>query len=814
MKKYLLNTNSKGYNSLREYVSKYIMKALLVVIILGVLILPLGFAIDITPPNIVSLVNDGYTFSEDTDLVLGSKLDSIKTLLTESDLPTLLASGVVEADAGDEFDYNISIDLTGTTGIVNSVVTSDLEDEGLTAPEVYFDTSGGLMYTTRIAFNDSWSAEDFLHSEEISLFGERYTFSMENTNNADVLTLYGSDASLLISINETTTVTYYGEEYTLELLEGDYENGTAVLNVNGYNETVVEGDYKIMPPGELPIYIKNMFLQNIGGYNITLELWIGGDKLELNATGGSVTKNDIELDGVTFTRVISEGTSWTNVTDLEFAVDPSALDDEIDYILSGDSFIDPVFDSFEFAFIGADELWDGKEYNVFVKSLNSLVLEFTPRSGMITTVEIAQSNDSSQSFFWTGATLTDLGEDDIFIYNYGSAENNYQTRVLRIDSITRGNDTSNEDFEVVVRDLTFDMTYTMTDTDSPISSKIALYVVNGSDRDHTTLVTAAGDNAPTNYTLYTDAGAEVVLDLTNLDAITATFKEDVDEEYSTLSSGDIITYNITATYDFYYDEYNLDVTPMINVGASDSENYELSKFGTYIIEDADENSYVALYVPSEEVHYDMFIGPAGSTIITTGPTDTDYDGSVTLIVATDEDATCKYNVYDTSYDSMDYTFNNTGTNVHTQALSLIDGTYTYYVRCVDGSNNSMQTSEVIVFYVDTTRSIYAFDMPDNSNGFTTLRYGRLIANYELTGITGWSSMNLSGFLNSSASTVIKRLSTDDVNAVYIYDSAQESWTTYAAPFTSWDFDGHSNDFIGYYVFNLRESAARKSIKHN
>ncbi|MCP3686734.1 MAG: hypothetical protein GY861_29195, partial [bacterium] len=87
-------------------------------------------------------------------------------------------------------------------------------------------------------------------------------------------------------------------------------------------------------------------------------------------------------------------------------------------------------------------------------------------------------------------------------------------------------------------------------------------------------------------------------------------------------------------------------------------------------------------------------------VINSGPLGTDSDGNVTLIVTTDENATCKYSTVDSSYATMPNTFTTTGTTAHSEAINgLAEGVHQYYVRCTDGVN-VMTTSAIIQFTVD------------------------------------------------------------------------------------------------------------------
>lgn len=78
--------------------------------------------------------------------------------------------------------------------------------------------------------------------------------------------------------------------------------------------------------------------------------------------------------------------------------------------------------------------------------------------------------------------------------------------------------------------------------------------------------------------------------------------------------------------------------------------------------------------------------------------------STNMAVTTNENATCKYGTANVAYASMPNTFSATGSTSHSQTLSglISGGSYTYYVRCMDGSNNADATSTIISFNVSNT----------------------------------------------------------------------------------------------------------------
>jgi len=69
--------------------------------------------------------------------------------------------------------------------------------------------------------------------------------------------------------------------------------------------------------------------------------------------------------------------------------------------------------------------------------------------------------------------------------------------------------------------------------------------------------------------------------------------------------------------------------------------------------------------------------------------------NVTISIDTDVDATCKFDLDDVAYASMDTTFESTGGQEHTHVLDLFcDASYTYYTRCTDGEYTNDVSTEI------------------------------------------------------------------------------------------------------------------------
>ncbi len=76
---------------------------------------------------------------------------------------------------------------------------------------------------------------------------------------------------------------------------------------------------------------------------------------------------------------------------------------------------------------------------------------------------------------------------------------------------------------------------------------------------------------------------------------------------------------------------------------------------------------------------------------------------VTLKANTNEPAFCKYDITDTDYDAMSITMVGNALT-HEKILGLQpEGTYNYYIRCKDPSNNTMTSSALLTFSINFTQ---------------------------------------------------------------------------------------------------------------
>lgn len=188
--------------------------------------------------------------------------------------------------------------------------------------------------------------------------------------------------------------------------------------------------------------------------------------------------------------------------------------------------------------------------------------------------------------------------------------------------------------------------------------------------------------------------------------------------------------------------------------------------------------------PSSDTTPPIISDPQPSTVLPYGTTSTN------MRVTTNESATCKYGTGNVSYASMSNTFTSTGGTSHSKTLAgLSNGSSTtYYVRCIDNSNNANTTSAAITVNVSSAALINGTCGIASGQSFSSLNSAssNLCASGTVTSFLGsgpwtWGCNGINGGSNTSANAC----------------SASKSGTSSPALFTE-NFDNNSFSSRGWY----------------
>jgi len=285
-----------------------------------------------------------------TRLYLGDALakDGVKSTLTKSDLPTLLASGTMTDAAGATYAYDQYITLaSGTVTFGNS--NADLADP---ATIITLDTNAGgpgvLNYS--VTFNKllNVSSSD-VRNKKLKLLGADYSIGSESLfdGTTNKLVLYGSSLTQTISGGEEKKITVDNVEYTVKLLGVTLSSAT-ILSVNGETQSLNKNTNAIV--AGLSIYTDDAFyLSSTDQTQNSAKLSFGSNKLTL--TNGSLVSKGAG-DGTTIpgTLVALQGSVNSGISKIDIAM--AAKDNSHDYVDASTPFVDPVFGAFKLAFGG------------------------------------------------------------------------------------------------------------------------------------------------------------------------------------------------------------------------------------------------------------------------------------------------------------------------------------------------------------------------------------------------------------------------------------------------------------------------------
>jgi hypothetical protein len=274
----------------------------------------------------------GLDLSSKGSLVTGDPINRFRSKLSGSDLPYLLASGVIPNTNDQNYTQTIYVGN-------NRLQYGDPYNFGY--DDYYVDMGNSVtspFYTYRLYFGHPVDfVNDNMAGESIQLMGNDFVFSSDSTNSKIVF----FDSGVTVSLNEgdKTTVHIAGVSYDITML-GISQTGltdVAIVQVNGQSDEVYEGQSRKI--GGINIYAKevNYLPKQTQVSNATLMLGVNKISLENGKQARrTVGSDETVLDG-TYVTVTSD---VSGVKALEIAVFGENSNKE--YLFNGDSFVDPV----------------------------------------------------------------------------------------------------------------------------------------------------------------------------------------------------------------------------------------------------------------------------------------------------------------------------------------------------------------------------------------------------------------------------------------------------------------------------------------
>ncbi len=280
-------------------------------------------------------------FTGGTKLYINDNLNTVKTVLTKSDLPTVLADQSFSGNVDASITQTIDIGSNPRVTFEKQPTSSDDPDFGLKLST----SSANYIYNATATFS---KAVNFTHAdsegETITLFGQKFTVGSA-TDTTNLVLLQSAEKLSLDSDNPTADVTIAGETYTIELVSASDTAATIrVTNSAGTSESKEINEAQSKKVNGITIAVTNADETNI---KLSASIVAGAEKITMS-NGQEITmgEDDTVIDGAY--------AYFTGGTDAmtKLVVSVVAPESDKDAIKVGESFTDPVFKTFKLDFAG------------------------------------------------------------------------------------------------------------------------------------------------------------------------------------------------------------------------------------------------------------------------------------------------------------------------------------------------------------------------------------------------------------------------------------------------------------------------------
>jgi hypothetical protein len=269
---------------------------------------------------------------------MNSSLNAVRTTLTDTELPTVLADGTFDGDVSADYTQTIVVGSTPRLVFANQPTSDD-------DPVVGFSTgtsTSSPVYNLTINFDEAVNFTDTDSiGESMTIFGRDYTVGAGTTTSN--LYLYESSETVTLSVGGSSptsqTVTVSGNTYTVELVSASDSSATIkVTDSSGASQSkeINEDASKKVQGVDIAV---NLADEDTATNRLLAEITIGANKIKL--TPGSAVKIGSDETSIDGTLVGRTGASWGACTGFTIAVVPD--DSDKDAITVGGSFTDPVF---------------------------------------------------------------------------------------------------------------------------------------------------------------------------------------------------------------------------------------------------------------------------------------------------------------------------------------------------------------------------------------------------------------------------------------------------------------------------------------
>ncbi len=452
-------------------------------------------------------------------LYLNDELGENLQTLTSTELGTVLADATFVDDGGTNYDYEQTIAI-GSSSDYNKFEfgnsDNDFDDPALMLD--FEESTGKEIYNLTVTFS---KAVNFTSAnsegEEIEFFGKTYTVGTATDDNT--LILLGGADSTRINVGETATMTVDGTPYTVSLDGLSSDTATkAGITVNDVYKSLTEGQTKtfVMSDGtEISVYAKTVFRTGDAGTGY-VQVELGSDKLTLeHGTNAQVGADNDDIDGTRIFMTPPGSTGMQALTKMVISI--VAEDNDLNHVLVGDSFVDPLFGTIEIQFnevvngpVFEDEEDTGAGRTAFELTSGGdreLEIVLTDKNGYTKTVpftyrdELRDSNSDTIKVVEGQAMV----QDDYFILNSGNYEHFMQVTKISLDADNVSDD------DITFKDIITGTQYTIVDKNLGWLNQSTTVTINSQVYTINSINTTAINVTSSDFSLVADADGYVAV---------------------------------------------------------------------------------------------------------------------------------------------------------------------------------------------------------------------------------------------------------------------------------------------------------------
>ena len=318
-------------------------------------------------------------FTGSTKIYVNDALNAVKTVLTETELPTVLEDGSFSGNVDASFTQTIQIGVNPQVTYAKQPTSSEDPEFGLALST----STNTMMYNATVTFN---KAVAFNHSnsegQDIELFGQKFTVASA-TSGTNLVLLKEAEKLSLDSDAPTADVTIADEAYTIELVSASDTAATIrVTDSAGTSDSQEISEAASRKVNGVSIAVITADETNL---KLSASIIAGADKMTFT-DGSAVTigEDDTVIDGTSVS--FTGGTAAMT----KMVVKVAAANSDEDAIKPGSEFADPVFGTFKLDFAGLNIPEDGSAREIIdVKNSGDDKMEvtFTNHQGNEATVQ-------------------------------------------------------------------------------------------------------------------------------------------------------------------------------------------------------------------------------------------------------------------------------------------------------------------------------------------------------------------------------------------------------------------------------------------